>query len=84
MLLTPTAPGPACSLVNSNNGEDSVQEFLHDVMTTPASLAGACAVSMPMPVAEGELPVGMQLIAGRGQEEVLLQTAHVLERAWQS
>jgi Asp-tRNA(Asn)/Glu-tRNA(Gln) amidotransferase A subunit family amidase len=44
----------------------------------PFSGAGVPAISLPCGAAEG-LPVGMQIVAGRGQEKLLLRIARAFE-----
>lgn len=82
VLLTPTAPSAACPLSSVTEASDPVQEYLNDVMTTGPSLAGVPAVSLPQPNLCNGLPVGMQLIAARGNDDLLLQSANVLEHLW--
>lgn len=58
----------------------SVEEgYAADVLTIPASLAGNCAISIPA----GEInkiPVGMQIICDKYQEEKLLSIARSVEK----
>lgn len=49
-----------------------------DRFTAPASLAGTCALSVPLP--ESERPVGLQVVGPRFGEERLLELARRLER----
>ena len=44
-------------------------------------MAGLPAVAVPAGFSEEGLPLGVQLIAGRGQEDLLLATAAMLEGA---
>jgi Asp-tRNA(Asn)/Glu-tRNA(Gln) amidotransferase A subunit family amidase len=46
---------------------------------TISSLLGLPAVSVPVPVAAGELPVGVQLIAPSGKDAPLLAAAALLQ-----
>lgn len=77
VLLTPTAPTPAFAL--GENVADPVKMYLADIMTVPASLAGLPAVSVPAPVKEGALPVGVQLIGKRKDDARLLALARQIE-----
>lgn len=45
-----------------------------------ANLTGHPAISLPLPVEAGSLPVGLQLIGGRGADERLLALARWVER----
>lgn len=78
-ILTPTAPTSAFKL--GENLTDPVQMYLNDVFTIPANLAGVCAISLPTKVDAGTLPVGVQLMAAKGNDAVLLAFAEVLEQA---
>ena len=46
-----------------------------------ANLAGIPAISVPVGVTAGGLPLGLQLLAGWGRDELLLDAAEALERA---
>jgi len=61
--------------------DDPVRNYLADIFTLPASLAGLPAMSVPCGSGEGGLPVGLQLIAPYLQEERLLAAAAALQRA---
>ncbi|PFH58856.1 hypothetical protein XA68_13104 [Ophiocordyceps unilateralis] len=60
-LLTPTTPSfpPRLSDVQRNSSLDA---YINDVFTVPASLAGLPAVSLPVRDASNPLPVGLQLV----------------------
>jgi aspartyl-tRNA(Asn)/glutamyl-tRNA(Gln) amidotransferase subunit A len=49
-------------------------------MTFPVTLAGLPAVSVPAPVRPGTLPVGVQIAAPAGHDELCLQVAALYER----
>jgi amidase len=51
------------------------------VLTVPANVTGQPALSLPSTPTDDGLPVGVQLVAAPGQEEVLLRVAAELERA---
>jgi aspartyl-tRNA(Asn)/glutamyl-tRNA(Gln) amidotransferase subunit A len=59
---------------------DPVAEYLADIFTLPASLAGLPGISVPAGFGAGGLPVGLQLIANYWQEAALLHTGHVLQQ----
>ena len=50
-------------------------------LTAMANMSGAPAISLPLPVAPGALPVGLQLVGHRGHDLQLLNIAHTLEKA---
>ncbi|KAJ1818211.1 Trimeric GatFAB AmidoTransferase(AdT) complex subunit [Coemansia sp. RSA 2675] len=72
VLLFPTATGAAPRL---DDQEDSrVANYVNDVMTVPASLAGIPAISIPAGHADG-MPLGLQLVAQYGDDDLLLCVA---------
>lgn len=77
LLLTPVAPTPAFSI--GEKSIDPVQMYLADVMTVPASLAGLPAISVPITTSDNGLPIGMQFIAKRQDDALLLALARSLE-----
>lgn len=84
-ILTPTSPHPAF-LAGSQN-KDPLKMYLEDVFLATASLAGLPAISVPAGFAKVDvfgkdidLPVGMQLIGSRFQEEKLFKIASVYEQ----
>ncbi len=58
--------------------------FLPSLTYTPytqlANLTGQPAASIPVHVTENGLPLGVQVMAGKGQEHLLLQLAHQIEQ----
>ncbi len=73
LILGPTTPNPAWKLGEKNN--DPVAQYLEDIYTITANLAGIPGLSMPAGFVEG-LPVGVQLLAPYFQESRLLNVAH--------
>ena len=73
-LLLPTAPQVAFAM--STPAPANQADF-----TAMANMNGAPAISLPLHVPEGALPVGLQLVGRRGHDLALLQLASVLERA---
>jgi aspartyl-tRNA(Asn)/glutamyl-tRNA(Gln) amidotransferase subunit A len=70
VVATPTTPTPAFAL--GEKTEDPLQMYLEDVFTVPANLAGIPGISVPCGLAGG-LPVGLQLLGRRFDEETLLR-----------
>ncbi len=60
--------------------DDPMQMYLADANTTPVNLAGVPSVSVPAGRAD-DLPVGLQLTAGRFEEAKLLRVARAFEKA---
>ncbi len=74
VIAGPVAPTVAWKL--GNNAADPLADYLADIFTLPASLAGLPGMSMPVGFGEGHMPVGMQLIGNYLQEAKLLNIAH--------
>lgn len=77
-ILTPTAPTPAFAIGAET---DPVTMYLNDVFTVPASLAGLPGISVPAGLSKDGLPLGLQLLTKRWDEETLFRCAGVLEEA---
>jgi aspartyl-tRNA(Asn)/glutamyl-tRNA(Gln) amidotransferase subunit A len=73
LILTPVAPGPAFKIGEKIGNPLSM--YLEDVFTIPASLAGICGLSIPAGSIDG-LPVGMQLLGKRFDEQTILRAGH--------
>ena len=69
-ILTPTAPEPAFPI--GKEQKDPVVMYLSDIFTVQASLAGLPAISLPAGNNSKGLPLGLQLLAGRFEEQELL------------
>jgi len=71
-ILTPTAPAPAFKI--GEKVSDPVAMYLEDIFTVTANLVGVPALSIPAGTksVEGkELPIGIQLTASHGREDIL-------------
>ncbi len=78
VIAGPVSPTVARPIGSST---DPVQEYLADIFTLPASLAGLPGMSVPCGFGEHGLPVGLQLIGNYWQEAQLLHTAHAFQQA---
>ncbi len=78
VIAGPVAPTVARPIGSST---DPVQEYLADIFTLPASLAGLPGMSLPCGFGDHHLPVGLQLIGNYWQEAALLHTAHAFQQA---
>jgi aspartyl-tRNA(Asn)/glutamyl-tRNA(Gln) amidotransferase subunit A len=74
VIAGPVAPTVAWKL--GNNASDPLADYLADIFTLPASLAGLPGMSVPVGLGEGGMPVGLQLIGNYLQEARLLNVAH--------
>ncbi|ALJ91004.1 Asp-tRNA(Asn)/Glu-tRNA(Gln) amidotransferase subunit GatA [Thermus aquaticus] len=77
LLLLPTTPHPAFPL---GGRPDPLAMYREDLYTVGANLTGLPALSLPAGF-EGHLPVGLQLLAPWGKDELLLRAALAHEEA---
>ncbi len=93
LLLGPTTPSSAMlsgEYMDEGGREDVLYNYLQDIMTVPANLAGLPAISVPvgknvkgggMHEHDAGMPLGIQLIAPPFQEERLFQAGQIIENA---
>ena len=86
LLLAPATPFPAPPMtverVTMQDGETmGVHGGAISILTRPMNLAGLPVVAMPSGLSGDGLPLGVQLIAGRNRERMLLAAAASLEGA---
>ena len=79
LIAGPVAPTVAWRL--GGHGNDPLADYLADIFTLPASLAGLPGMSVPAGFGEGGMPVGLQLIGNYFSEARLLNAAHRLQQA---
>jgi aspartyl-tRNA(Asn)/glutamyl-tRNA(Gln) amidotransferase subunit A len=79
VLLTATTPGPAFPL--GAKTEDPLAMYLCDVLTVAANLAGVPAASIPAGRTAAGLPLGVQLWAPHGRDDLLLGAAAAVASA---
>jgi len=83
LVAGPVAPTVAWRL--GEHGGDPVADYLADIFTLPASLAGLPGMSIPCGFGQAgngrPLPVGLQLIGNYFQEARLLNAAHRFQQA---
>ena len=72
VILTPATPSVAFPLQEDATAEDPTVLYRQDAFTTPASLAGLPALSIPCGFTADPLPIGMQLIGPHFGEDRLL------------
>lgn len=75
-IIIPTVPK-----IPHRIGEKITTEemYAYDLLTIPANLAGNCAISLPAGKIKG-VPIGLQIICDRFQEQKLLQIASGFEK----
>ena len=73
VIAGPVAPTVAWAL---GGHSDPLADYLADIFTLPASLAGLPGMSLPVGFGASHMPVGMQLIGNHLTEARLLNVAH--------
>jgi aspartyl-tRNA(Asn)/glutamyl-tRNA(Gln) amidotransferase subunit A len=79
LIAGPVAPTVAWKI--GEKSSDPVANYLADIFTLPASLAGLPGMSVPAGFGAGGMPVGLQLIGNYFAEARLLNAAHRLQQA---
>lgn len=79
VIAGPVAPTVAWKL--GEHGNDPLADYLADIFTLPASLAGLPGMSVPCGFGAGGMPVGLQLIGNYFGEAKLLNAAHRFQQA---
>jgi len=79
LIAGPVAPSVAWKI--GEHASDPLADYLADIYTLPASLAGLPAMSLPVGFGAHGMPVGMQLIGNYLQESRLLNAAHRFQQA---
>jgi aspartyl-tRNA(Asn)/glutamyl-tRNA(Gln) amidotransferase subunit A len=77
-IVCPTIPTPAFRL--GEKVDDPLTMYLSDIFTVPASLAGLPAISVPSGLSRGNLPLGIQIMGRRFDEETVFAVARAFER----
>ena len=80
VILTPTAPTVAFGIGEKSN--NPLEMYLADICTVSINIAGLPGISIPCGVDSNEMPIGMQLIGNRFQEETILNAAYSFEQEY--
>ena len=80
LCIMPVTPTPAFKIGGVTS---SLEMDLQDIFTTPISVAGVPAMSVPCGFTKNNLPIGMQIVGPHLSEELIFQTAHAYEQATQ-
>jgi len=78
-LLTPATPTAAFAV--GRKIDDPVTNFLNDIFTVPANLAGLPGIAVPAGLTTQGLPLGLQVLGKAFDEASLYRVAGVLEQA---
>jgi amidase len=87
LLLTPTVPEPPVPLDELDGARLAPLDLArrmtpHMAFTEPFNATGQPALSLPLHATPEGLPVGVQLVAALGREDLLFQVAGQLERVF--
>ena len=78
VLLTPASPTVAFEIGTKSN--NPLEMYLADICTVPVNIAGLPGISIPCGVNSNGMPIGMQLIGNRFEEEKILNAAYTFEQ----
>lgn len=78
VLLTPVAPTTAFDIGSKTN--NPLEMYLADICTVSINIASVPAISIPCGLDSNNMPIGMQLIGNRFQEEKILNAAYAIEQ----
>ena len=79
VILTPTSPTVAFDI--GTKSSNPLEMYLADICTVSVNIAGLPGISIPCGVDSKGMPVGMQLIGQRFNEETILNAAYTYEQA---
>ena len=78
VILTPTSPTVAFGI--GEKSDNPLEMYLADICTVSVNIAGLPGISIPSGVDSKGMPIGMQLIGNRFQEETILNAAYSFEQ----
>ena len=78
VLLTPTSPTVAFDI--GSKSDNPLEMYLADICTVSLNIAGLPGISIPVGKDKEGMPIGMQLIGNRFQEETILNAAYTIEQ----
>ena len=78
VLLTPTSPTVAFEIGTRSN--NPLEMYLADICTVSVNIAGLPGISIPCGVNSENMPIGLQLIGNKFEEEKILNAAYALEQ----
>ncbi len=78
LVFAPTTPSPAFKI--GEKTADPLEMYLNDIFTSSCNLAGNCAISIPCGRSPEGLPLGLQLMGPRWEEQRLLSVSHAYQQ----
>ncbi len=79
VILIPTSPTVAFDI--GSKSSNPLEMYLADICTVSVNIAGLPGISIPCGVNKEGMPIGMQLIGNKFEEEKLLNMAYAFEQA---
>lgn len=77
IILTPTSPTVAFDFDYKTN---PLEMYLSDICTVSVNIAGLPGISIPCGLDSNGMPIGMQLIGNKFNEETILNVAYAMEK----
>ena len=78
VIITPTSPVTAFGIGEKSN--NPLEMYLADICTVSVNVAGLPAISIPCGVDSNGLPIGMQIIGKKFNEDTILNVAFSIEK----
>lgn len=78
VIVTPTSPTVAFDIGSKSN--NPLEMYLSDICTVSVNIAGLPGLSVPCGVDSTGMPIGMQLIGNRFDEETILNAGYTFEQ----
>jgi aspartyl-tRNA(Asn)/glutamyl-tRNA(Gln) amidotransferase subunit A len=78
VVVTPTSPTPAFKI---GAKREALDEYLADVYTIGANLAGLPGLSVPAGFTDSGLPLGLQVLGPQQEDVRVVQVGHTFEKA---
>ncbi len=79
VIMGPTSPCAAFKM--GEKTENPLAMYLNDIYTISCNLAGIAGISIPCGFTKGNLPIGLQILAGPFEEEKMYRIARMYESA---
>jgi aspartyl-tRNA(Asn)/glutamyl-tRNA(Gln) amidotransferase subunit A len=79
ILLSPV--GPTVAFDVGEKTDDPLTMYLSDIATIPANLAGLPGISLPCGFGQGNMPIGLQILAQALNDAKALTAAYAFEQA---
>ena len=80
VLLTPTSPTVAFEI--GTRSENPLEMYLADICTVSINIGGLPGISVPCGIDSKGMPIGMQLVGNKFEEEKILNAAYTFEQEY--